>query len=121
MRGKAQESKAARIPQNELLDLIHNAFKKYKYWSLKALKAEVNQPEAYLKQTLELVAHLVRTGPYAMTWQLNQDSKLDSYEEALSKTAPETGYGFDGVSDAGEGMGSDNDDENMKPEDVLSQ
>lgn len=120
MRGKPQESKAARIPQNELLDLIHNAFKKYKYWSLKALKAEVNQPEAYLKQTLELVAHLIRMGPYAMTWQLNQDSKLDSYEEALGKTAPETGYGFDGVSDAVEGMGSDDDDGNLKAEDVLA-
>ncbi|MCJ1251569.1 hypothetical protein MMC30_008804 [Trapelia coarctata] len=117
-RGKTQEFKAARIPQNELLDMIHEKFKKYRYWSLKTLKAELNQPEAYLKQTLELVAHLVRNGPHAMTWELNQDSKLDSYEQAqydaaLGTAAPETGYGFDGVSDAGEGMGSD-DDEDVK-------
>lgn len=104
--------------------MIHDKFKKYRYWSLKALKAEVNQPEAYLKQTLELVSHLVRNGPHAMTWELNQDSKLGSYElaqydAAHSKTAPETGSGFDGVSDTGEGMGSDDDDEDVKLEDVL--
>ena len=84
----------------------------------------MNQPEAYLKQTLELVAHLVRNGPHAMTWELNQDSKLDSYEQtqydaAQSKTMPDTEYGFDGVSDTGEGMGSDDDDEDAKLEDVL--
>lgn len=61
-----------------------------------------------------------------MTWELNQGSKLDPYYEAENdaapdKTAPETGYGFDGVSDTGEGLDSGDDDEGMKLEDVLPQ
>ena len=114
------------MPQNDLLDLIYNCFKRYTYWSLKALKAEVNQPEAYLKETLEKVAHLVRQGQHAMTWQLNQDFKLSSYADAQSsdleqdKTAPDNTYGFDGASDTGEGIGSDDDDD-IKLEDVISQ
>ena len=124
-RGKPQELKAARIPQNELLDLIYDCFKKYNYWPLKSLKAELNQPEAYLKQTLELVAHLVRQGPHAMTWQLKPESKISayadaqSYEQVKDEIAPDNSYGIDGPSDTGEGLGSDDDDENMKLEDVI--
>jgi transcription initiation factor TFIIF subunit beta len=88
------------------LDQIHNCFKRYKFWSLKSLKAELKQPEAYLRQTLELVAHLVRQGPHAMTWQLKN---RDAYD-VQDKTAPDPGYGLDGVSDSGEGIASDDDD-----------
>ncbi|MCJ1288316.1 hypothetical protein MMC26_007671 [Xylographa opegraphella] len=123
-RGKAQEAKAARMPQNELVDLILDCFKRYNYWPLKSLKAEVNQPEAYLKQTLEKVAHLVRQGTHAMTWQLKQEYQIGSYagalayDQALDRVAPDNGYNIDGTSDTGDGMHSD-DDENMQLEDVM--
>ena len=122
-RGRAQELKAARIPQNELLDLIGDCFRRYTYWPLKSLKAELNQPEAYLKQTLEMVAHLVKQGPHAMTWQLNRDSKFSAYadahiqEGAQDKTAPDAGYSFDGISDNADDTGEDED--LIKMEDVL--
>jgi transcription initiation factor TFIIF subunit beta len=98
------------------LDLIYECFKRYTYWPLKSLKAELNQPEAYLKQTLEMVAQLVRQGPHAMTWQLKPESKLTAYSDAQSfdgaqdSQAPEAVVGFDGASDLGE--------ENIKMEDV---
>ncbi|KAL9121820.1 MAG: hypothetical protein Q9187_001627 [Circinaria calcarea] len=128
-RGKTQEIKAARMPQNELIDLIYDCFTRYNYWPLKSLKAELNQPEAYLKQTLEMVAQLVRTGPHAMTWQLKPESKFnsyanaESYERAKDENAPDTGYTFDGHSDVGEirdTLGSDEEDD-MKLEDVMPQ
>ena len=115
------------MPQNELLDLIIDCFKRYNYWSLKTLKAEVNQPEAYLKQTLEMVAQLVRQGPHAMKWQLKPESRLSAftnvqpYEQAQEETAPEIGYNLDGASDIGD-FGEENisdDDEDIKLEDVL--
>ncbi|MCJ1464069.1 hypothetical protein MMC07_002681 [Pseudocyphellaria aurata] len=122
VRGKAQDSRAARMPQNELLDMIYDCFKRYNYWSLKSLKAELNQPEAYLKQTLEKVALLVRQGTHAMTWQLKPESKLAAYadaqlydQEVKDEVAPDLG-GFDGVSD---NIPSDEDDENIEMEDVL--
>jgi len=123
-RGKAQEIKAARMPQNELVDLILDCFKRYNYWPLKSLRAELNQPEAYLKQTLEKVAHLVRQGTHAMTWQLKQEYQMDSYagalayDQAIDRIAPDNAYNLDGASDTGDGMDSE-DDENMQPEDVM--
>lgn len=113
------------MPQNELLDLIYNCFKKYNYWPLKSLKAELNQPESYLKTTLEMVAHLVKAGPHANTWQLKPEARIStyadaqSYDEAKDEIAPEFGYGMEGVSDIGEGLGTDDEDENVKMEDVL--
>lgn len=85
------------------MDLIYDCFKRYNYWPLKSLKAELKQPEAYLKQTLELVAHLVRQGTHAMTWQLKPESKLgaygdkDIYDKVKDEAAPE--IDFDGASD----------------------
>ncbi|MCJ1479275.1 hypothetical protein MMC13_007960 [Lambiella insularis] len=124
-RSRAQDYKAARMPQNELIDIILDCFKRYNYWSLKSLKSEVNQPESYLKQTLEKVAHLVRQGPHAMTWQLNQENKIGAYADALAfeqvqdKVAPDTSYQFDGASDTGEGIGTEEDNDTMKLEDVV--
>ena len=109
-RGKPQEFKTARIPQNELMDLIFSCFRRYKYWPIKALKAELKQPEVYLKETLERVAVLVKQGTYAMTWQL-----MPSYGQLSNvkdEVAPDDSYGFDGTSDvgdAGEGGATDDD------------
>lgn len=71
---RATDNKAARMPQNELLDALYACFRRYRYWPFKSLKNELRQPEAYLKQTLEMVAHLVRSGNFAMTWTLNDDA-----------------------------------------------
>jgi transcription initiation factor TFIIF subunit beta len=123
-RTKGQDSKAARMPQNELLDLIYECFKKYNYWPLKSLKNELNQPEAYLKQTLEMVGELVRQGPHAMTWKLRADSKpsdfaeLQSFDQARDQ-APDTNATYDGASSHGD-MASEDEDGNVKMEDVMA-
>jgi len=83
-KAKAQENKTTRMPQNELLDLIYQCFREHKYWPFKTLKARLRQPEAYLKQTLEMVAHLVKSGDFAMTWELKPEAKESSYADALA-------------------------------------
>ncbi|KAL1960962.1 hypothetical protein VTO42DRAFT_4850 [Malbranchea cinnamomea] len=83
---KTQENKAARMPQNELLDLIYACFREYRYWPFKSLKARLQQPEAYLKQTLEIVAHLVKTGDFANTWELKPEARESSYVNMLGYT-----------------------------------
>ncbi|KAE8352008.1 transcription initiation factor IIF, beta subunit-domain-containing protein [Aspergillus coremiiformis] len=115
---KPQENKTTRMPQNELLDLIYQCFREYKYWPFKALKARLRQPEAYLKQTLEMIAHLVKSGDFAMTWELKPEAKESSYANALSygdakeEMAPGADYNFDEASEeeATPGMFTDNDD-----------
>jgi transcription initiation factor TFIIF subunit beta len=113
------------MPQNELLDRIMDCFKEYNYWPLKALNDRLNQPEAYLKQTLEMVADLVRQGPFAMNWQLKPESRMSnnqsmSFEAARDETAPDTG-GMEEATDLADGSASDEDDEdddNVEMEDV---
>ena len=118
-RGKKQMLKAARIPQNELLDLIYDCFKEYTYWPMRSLKERLNQPEAYLKETLELVAMMNRSGPHALQWQLKPEARETRYAEAgffdqvKDEAAPEVeNTAFDGADDM------DEDDENIDLEDV---
>lgn len=77
------------MPQNELLDLVYQCFREYKYWPFKALKARLRQPEAYLKQTLEMVAHLVKSGDFAMTWELKPEARESNYANAFYGDAKE--------------------------------
>lgn len=109
---RTQENKTTRMPQNELLDLIYECFREYKYWPFKALKARLQQPESYLKQTLEMVAHLVKSGDFAMTWELKPEARESSYANALSQAKeelpPDTGYNDEPSED--EPMASDNEE-----------
>ena len=107
--------KAARIPQNELLDLIYDCFKRYEYWPMKALIDQLQQPAAYLKETLEMVAHLVRSGRFANNWQLKPEAKTgayEAYEQAKDEKAPDEGLE---VSD----LEGDDDEDDEEMVDVL--
>jgi len=113
---RGQDNKTARMPHNELLDLIYGCFRKHKYWPFKTLRAELRQPEAYLKQTLEEVAHLVKSGDFAMTWELKPEARESNYADALAyrdakeELPPTEGYNFDEGSDGeptASGIGTD--------------
>ena len=114
----SQDAKAIRIPRNDLLDLLLNCFKRYKYWPLKALKAELQQPEAYLKEVLDEVATLMRQGPHAMTWKLKDAYNMEQYDGAADAQAPRGALGAEGLSDLGEDV-TDDEGERMKMENVL--
>lgn len=111
---KAQENKTTRMPQNELLDLIYQCFREYRYWPFKTLKARLRQPEAYLKQTLEMIAHLVKSGDFAMTWELKPEARESNYSNAMDvkqEAAPGLDYNFDEGSETDAmASGVDNDD-----------
>lgn len=108
------------MPQNELLDLIYDCFKEYTYWPLRSLKDRLNQPENYLKETLEMVAAMIRSGPHAMQWQLKPEAREGRYAEAglfdkaKQEAAPDMGFGMD-FEDAGV---LEEDDDNVEMEDV---
>jgi len=76
---KRQQEKAVRISQEDLLDALQSCFREYRYWSLRALKQRLRQPEAYIKSVLEKIASLIRAGPFAMQYKLNQE-----YETSLN-------------------------------------
>lgn len=87
---KSQKLKAARMPVNELMEEIFRCFKRYEYWSLKNLVREIRQPEVFLKQNLERVAHLIKSGRFSGQWQLKPDSKHEEgFDNVKSEQAPE--------------------------------
>lgn len=110
---RPQLSKAARMPQNELLDRIFECFRRYNYWSMKALRAELQQPEAYLRETLEKVAVLAKSGRFATQWSLKPENKLANYEGSVDAAAPTN------EEESDTGMDDDEDDEDVKFEDVV--
>ena len=119
-KGKKSVLKAARMPQNELLDLIYECFKEYTYWPLRSLKERLNQPETYLKQTLEMVAVMLRSGPHAMQWQLRPESRagryadIGSFDGAKDEAAPDV----DPSMDLDDGGDLEDDEENVDMEDI---
>ncbi|TKA55091.1 hypothetical protein B0A55_13428 [Friedmanniomyces simplex] len=60
------KDKNVRVSKPELLDALQGCFRRYRYWPLKALRIELRQPEAWIKEVLEEVAVLVRSGDFAM-------------------------------------------------------
>lgn len=101
---KGETVKAARIPKDQLLDLIFECFRQYQYWPMKALRQKTQQPDAYLRQVLEEVAVLIKSGRFANNYALSdayKDKSADAKEEAAA---------------AAEG---DDDDEEEEMEDVL--
>ncbi|TFA98087.1 Transcription initiation factor IIF subunit beta [Trichoderma ghanense] len=99
---KTEVLKAARIPKNQLLDLIFDCFRQYQYWSMKALRQRTQQPDSYLRQVLEEVAVLNKSGPFANHYCLSEayrDKGGNDAKEAAAEAMDE-----DGDDDEGEEM-----------------
>ncbi|KAF2442030.1 hypothetical protein P171DRAFT_433614 [Karstenula rhodostoma CBS 690.94] len=98
---KSQQNKFARLPRNELIDILHRAFDEHRYWPMKQLKQHTKQPEAYLKEVLPEIAHLIKSGNFASLWtRLNMFQRVSLH---------------DGIADIG--IEDEEDDEEM--EDVV--
>lgn len=102
---KGEVLKAARIPKNQLLDLIFDCFRQYQYWSMKALRQRTQQPDSYLRQVLEEVAVLNKSGPFANHYCLSE-----AYRDRA---------GNDSKEEAAEAVDDGDDDEMEEMEDVL--
>lgn len=108
---KKVETKTARMPENDLLDLIFNCFARFRFWSMRALRAEIPQPEIYLRHTLEKVADLHRSGRFANNWELKAENRKDGSATAEVKAS-------EYVAETAE-TDTDGEDEDIKLEDVV--
>ncbi|SPO23622.1 related to TFG2 - TFIIF subunit (transcription initiation factor), 54 kD [Ustilago trichophora] len=115
--------KFARMPKNELLDLLFTLFERWQYWSLKKLRAETQQPESYLRETLTGIADLHKRGPYVGNWSLKpeysnmrqeqekRDQQKEEQEKAKGKGVQQQNNNNDDDEDYGENDESDDDDD----------
>ena len=74
---KGQFERMARMPRNQLLDLLFSLFREHEHWSIKPLRERTQQPEAYLKEVLNEIAFMHRSGEHNGTWELMQNFKGD--------------------------------------------
>lgn len=102
------DGRAIRMPQKELLDLLFRLFEEYEYWSMKGLKERTRQPETYLKESLELIANLIKKGPYTSKYNLKPEYKRLRDAERAARMGEDVKKEDD-----------DNDDEDDDMEDVI--
>lgn len=74
---KGAFERMARIPKNQLLDLLFAHFREKPMWPIKVLREKTQQPESYLKETLQEIASLHRSGEHTGMWELNANFKGD--------------------------------------------
>jgi len=116
---KAQQEKAVRISENELLDALQQCFREFRYWSLRTLRQRLRQPEAYIRQNLEKIGELVKSGRFAGNWKLT-----DVYEKtvrgdlggSVKEEAAEEGVSDEDGEEEGEGDEDGDDFEDVKME-----
>ena len=109
------ENKTARWPENQLMDKIIECFQKFSYWSMRAFRAEIPQPEAFIREVLDRVAVLHRSGRFANQWALKPEFEpMVQRKGALpgSETTAPLNQDLPDESD-------DEDDGDVKMEDVL--
>lgn len=61
---RSQKERTFRMAKQNLIDTLFDEFGRYKYWSIRALRERLMQPEAWLKECLLEVAEQEQDGPY---------------------------------------------------------
>ncbi|KAI0125800.1 putative transcription initiation factor IIF subunit beta [Xylariales sp. AK1849] len=107
---KHKEERAARLEQHVLRDALFSCFAKYRYWSMKSFKLELKQPEAWLRENLEQLAVLHKSGAFANHWDLKPEYRRDN-AQGSEAAAPDMGADDEDF--------DDDDDENVQMEDVV--
>jgi transcription initiation factor TFIIF subunit beta len=84
-----KENRAARVDKHVLIDKLLELFRQHRIWGLRDLKAKVNQPEAYLRQTLDEVAFMWKAGDFNGKWELKDEYKSDpALQNPMGVVAP---------------------------------
>ncbi|EXJ58819.1 hypothetical protein A1O7_06249 [Cladophialophora yegresii CBS 114405] len=107
----AKENRAARVDKGVLIDKLMTLFRQHRIWGLRDLKAKVNQPEAYLRETLEEIAFMWKQGDFNGKWELKDEYKQGD-QMLLNPTGAEIApKAEDTDADIKSGMDLDDDDD----------
>ncbi|KAF8537233.1 transcription initiation factor IIF, beta subunit [Trichophaea hybrida] len=83
---KPTDNKSYRIARPDLITQLFSHFTEHEYWSMKGFREVTNQPEAYLKEVLEEIAMMNRSGPYTGRWSLKEEFRSQSSITVASGT-----------------------------------
>ncbi|CAG7850225.1 SubName: Full=Uncharacterized protein {ECO:0000313/EMBL:CCA74305.1} [Serendipita indica DSM 11827] len=85
----------ARMAKNDLLDALFHHFRQKTHWSIKDLRQRVQQPEVYLREVLNEIAILERSGPNNGMYRLTEnympvvEEAEEEEDEAQMKVDPQ--------------------------------
>ncbi|KAI5370000.1 Putative transcription initiation factor IIF, beta subunit, TFIIF beta subunit, HTH [Septoria linicola] len=108
---KPAKEKAVRMDKAALLDALKDCFKEYTYWSLKALRQRLRQPEAYIKETLDDIATLMRQGDFVQNYKLKPEYKLLLEQEGEDMSAVKEEQALTKLETTDEGTGDEMDED----------
>jgi len=86
-RKKITQEKRERLPRDEVITLLFQAFEKYDHWNFKGLLEYTRQPQSYLKEILSDIGQLIKRGPYNSTWQLKKEYRNQQRDEAQAESS----------------------------------
>ncbi|KAJ1910411.1 hypothetical protein IWQ60_010672 [Tieghemiomyces parasiticus] len=115
-KGAHLDAKTTRMPKQELMNLLFQAFEKYPYWSFKGLVEFTQQPAAFLKETLYEVAVLNKKGQFNAMYQLKPEFSF-KHGDGADPAAPTEGTDDTGAAGDGAEAGGDDDDKDMSEDD----
>ncbi|CAG8519722.1 9345_t:CDS:2 [Acaulospora colombiana] len=107
------EQKTTRMPRNDLLDLLFDAFSRYMYWTFRGLKDYAKQPESYLKEILSEIAILDKKGPYNNCYHLKPEYSQKNSAAEISVAPQGLEAPIAGVGSGGEEQLEFEEDETM--------
>lgn len=103
---KVPKEKAVRMEKDKLLDALMRCYSQYSYWPLRSLRQELHQPEAYIRETLEEIAHLQKAGDFAQTYKLKPE-----YESMVKQQTKEETVAPVKMEETDEGTGDEMEDD----------
>ncbi|KAF8878292.1 transcription initiation factor IIF, beta subunit [Infundibulicybe gibba] len=109
---KGAFERMARMPRNQLLDLLFQLFREPTRWGIRPLRDRTQQPEVYLKEVLSEVAFLHRSGEHNGLWELKENFKEEGIKgENVIAPAGSGDVKMDGVDDDEDDDDDDEDDD----------
>jgi transcription initiation factor TFIIF subunit beta len=89
---KAKDDRSARVSRADLIDKLLQCFKTHRIWGLRDLKAVVNQPEQYVREILQEIAFMWKSGDWNGKYELKDEYKAQDaalLNPTNSEVAPE--------------------------------
>ncbi|KAI0091172.1 transcription initiation factor IIF, beta subunit-domain-containing protein [Irpex rosettiformis] len=111
---KGQFERMARMPRNQLLDMLFSLFREREHWPVRMLRERTQQPEAYLKEVLGEIAFMHRSGEHNGTWELMANYKGEGIKGENVPGPSLSGDVSPKAEDAMDEDDDDSDDEDME-------
>lgn len=95
---KAKDDRSARVSRADLIDKLLQCFKTHRIWGLRDLKAVVNQPEQYVREVLQEIAFMWKSGDWNGKYELKDEYKAQDaslQNPTNSEVAPEAAMDSD--------------------------